>query len=334
MFVSADAPTGCGARHRQRFFAEVVDPMIAEAQVIGMRPRRRDRPHRRSPGGRRQQRPHRRRRERQGAGMTLTADVDVELPGLGLRYDDTDAGAPTRSPHRPARAGGHHPRPARAERLGQDQPHVAAGVAAAPHRRRGARRRRRPLGGRRPHGRRRPRRTGRRRRRVEGPRRPRVLRRAAPGVGRGVRPPPPRPVRGPEREDRQPVAGQAGGARLHHGPGRTGARDDVRRGTPRHGRPEPLRVLRRGAQRLPGAPPHGRSSRPTTSTRWRRCSGGSPSSTTGGSWSTPTPTPCAPRAPRSSARPAPSSASWPPPESSSCTSAGWAGPWRRSPTAS
>ena len=36
MFVSADAPDRLRARHRQRFYAEVVDPMIAEAQVIGI----------------------------------------------------------------------------------------------------------------------------------------------------------------------------------------------------------------------------------------------------------------------------------------------------------
>jgi GntR family transcriptional regulator len=36
MFVSADAPDRLRARHRERFYADVVDPMVAEAQVIGI----------------------------------------------------------------------------------------------------------------------------------------------------------------------------------------------------------------------------------------------------------------------------------------------------------
>jgi len=36
MFVSPDAPERLRARHRQRFMTEVVDPMIAEAQMIGI----------------------------------------------------------------------------------------------------------------------------------------------------------------------------------------------------------------------------------------------------------------------------------------------------------
>jgi DNA-binding transcriptional regulator YhcF (GntR family) len=36
MFVSPDAPDRLRERHRDRFMAEVVDPMIAEAQVIGI----------------------------------------------------------------------------------------------------------------------------------------------------------------------------------------------------------------------------------------------------------------------------------------------------------
>jgi GntR family transcriptional regulator len=36
MFVSTDAPERLRARHRERFMAEVVDPMVAEAQVIGI----------------------------------------------------------------------------------------------------------------------------------------------------------------------------------------------------------------------------------------------------------------------------------------------------------
>jgi GntR family transcriptional regulator len=36
MFVSPDAPERLRSRHRQRFYAEVVDPMVAEARVIGI----------------------------------------------------------------------------------------------------------------------------------------------------------------------------------------------------------------------------------------------------------------------------------------------------------
>nr|MDT0665973.1 GntR family transcriptional regulator [Micromonospora sp. DSM 115978] len=36
MFVSADAPEVLRARHRERFFAEVVEPMVTEAKVIGI----------------------------------------------------------------------------------------------------------------------------------------------------------------------------------------------------------------------------------------------------------------------------------------------------------
>jgi GntR family transcriptional regulator len=36
MFVSPDAPERLRARHRERFFADVVEPMVAEAQVIGI----------------------------------------------------------------------------------------------------------------------------------------------------------------------------------------------------------------------------------------------------------------------------------------------------------
>lgn len=36
MFVSADAPERLRTRHRERFMADVVDPMVAEAQVIGV----------------------------------------------------------------------------------------------------------------------------------------------------------------------------------------------------------------------------------------------------------------------------------------------------------
>lgn len=36
MFVSPDAPERLRSRHRQRFYAEVVDPMVAEAWVIGI----------------------------------------------------------------------------------------------------------------------------------------------------------------------------------------------------------------------------------------------------------------------------------------------------------
>jgi GntR family transcriptional regulator len=36
MFVSPDAPERLRARHRERFMADVVDPMIAEAEVIGI----------------------------------------------------------------------------------------------------------------------------------------------------------------------------------------------------------------------------------------------------------------------------------------------------------
>lgn len=36
MFVSPDAPDRLRARHRERFMAEVVDPMIAEAHLIGV----------------------------------------------------------------------------------------------------------------------------------------------------------------------------------------------------------------------------------------------------------------------------------------------------------
>jgi GntR family transcriptional regulator len=36
MFVSPDAPEKLRVRHRERFFAEVVEPMVAQAQVIGV----------------------------------------------------------------------------------------------------------------------------------------------------------------------------------------------------------------------------------------------------------------------------------------------------------
>jgi GntR family transcriptional regulator len=36
MFVSPDAPERLRARHRDRFFAEVVDPLIERARVIGV----------------------------------------------------------------------------------------------------------------------------------------------------------------------------------------------------------------------------------------------------------------------------------------------------------
>ena len=36
MFVSPDAPDRLRERHRERFYADVVDPMVAEAQVIGI----------------------------------------------------------------------------------------------------------------------------------------------------------------------------------------------------------------------------------------------------------------------------------------------------------
>ncbi len=36
MFVSPDAPERLRSRHHERFMAEVVDPMVAEAQVIGI----------------------------------------------------------------------------------------------------------------------------------------------------------------------------------------------------------------------------------------------------------------------------------------------------------
>jgi DNA-binding transcriptional regulator YhcF (GntR family) len=36
MFVSPDAPDRLRERHRDRFMADVVDPMIVEAQVIGI----------------------------------------------------------------------------------------------------------------------------------------------------------------------------------------------------------------------------------------------------------------------------------------------------------
>lgn len=36
MFVSPDAPERLRDRHRQRFMSDVVDPMVAEAQVIGV----------------------------------------------------------------------------------------------------------------------------------------------------------------------------------------------------------------------------------------------------------------------------------------------------------
>ena len=36
MFVSPDAPEQLRSHHRQRFYAEVVDPMVAEASVIGI----------------------------------------------------------------------------------------------------------------------------------------------------------------------------------------------------------------------------------------------------------------------------------------------------------
>jgi GntR family transcriptional regulator len=36
MFVSPDAPKALRARHRKRFFSDVVDPMVAEAKAIGV----------------------------------------------------------------------------------------------------------------------------------------------------------------------------------------------------------------------------------------------------------------------------------------------------------
>jgi GntR family transcriptional regulator len=36
MFVSSDARVALRAKHRESFFAEVVDPMIAEAKAIGI----------------------------------------------------------------------------------------------------------------------------------------------------------------------------------------------------------------------------------------------------------------------------------------------------------
>jgi GntR family transcriptional regulator len=36
MFVSADARDALRKRHRQRFFADVVEPMLAEAKAIGV----------------------------------------------------------------------------------------------------------------------------------------------------------------------------------------------------------------------------------------------------------------------------------------------------------
>jgi DNA-binding transcriptional regulator YhcF (GntR family) len=36
MFVSPDAPERLRVRHRERFYADVVDPMVAEARVIGI----------------------------------------------------------------------------------------------------------------------------------------------------------------------------------------------------------------------------------------------------------------------------------------------------------
>jgi GntR family transcriptional regulator len=36
MFVSSDAPERLRARHRERFFTDVVDPMVAEAEAIGV----------------------------------------------------------------------------------------------------------------------------------------------------------------------------------------------------------------------------------------------------------------------------------------------------------
>ncbi len=36
MFVSPEAPVRLRTRHRERFMAEVVDPMVAEAHVIGI----------------------------------------------------------------------------------------------------------------------------------------------------------------------------------------------------------------------------------------------------------------------------------------------------------
>lgn len=36
MFVSPDARETLRAQHRQRFFSDVVDPMVAEAKAIGM----------------------------------------------------------------------------------------------------------------------------------------------------------------------------------------------------------------------------------------------------------------------------------------------------------
>lgn len=36
MFVSPDAPEVLRARHRDRFFTDVVDPMVAEARAIGI----------------------------------------------------------------------------------------------------------------------------------------------------------------------------------------------------------------------------------------------------------------------------------------------------------
>ncbi len=36
MFVSADAPEHLRQQHRERFFSDVVEPMVAEAQAIGV----------------------------------------------------------------------------------------------------------------------------------------------------------------------------------------------------------------------------------------------------------------------------------------------------------
>jgi len=36
MFVGPDAPERLRARHRERFFVDVVEPMVAEANVIGI----------------------------------------------------------------------------------------------------------------------------------------------------------------------------------------------------------------------------------------------------------------------------------------------------------
>ena len=197
----------------------------------------------------------------------------------------------------------HDPRPARPQRLGQDQPDVAGGVAAAAHGRRGAAWTA-PTPGRTP--------TAwppspssartATRRRLEGRATPSSSRRAAPGLGR--RPTPTgSSTSSRSRTSRSPTSpGASGPPPVHHGPRGPGADHDVRRGPPRHGRPSPVRVLRRGARRLHGPPPHRRSCRPTTSTRWRRCSARWRSST-GAGCCPPTPTACGARAPRSSARP-------------------------------